>query len=405
MLEFGATHFPSFFPKVMARPADFADNDPFTGLQLLSDDAYLSLGSMEAVDWTPAPPEALTWRDYLPGFALSAALAALAIAANGWMPDSLPVGASVLALVGAILLRNALPLPVPVFARGCRWIVSNLIPVAIVALGAGLNLAILATDGLRFLGYIVAAVGVSTVLALSLGRLLGVKKLAALLIGAGTGICGSSAILAIAPVVDAEEDDILLSVGAINLVGLLAMFACIGLGAIFPIPAIDFGILTGATIHAVPTVAAAAFDHSPEAGQTATLVKLGRVAMLVPFVFVVSALWRRKHDSGKKATSKGILKFVPWFVWGFAATALIGSLGLIPQLVFADGPLSSSESTLSGAALLSSGGKFLLTVAMAAIGLQVGLKSMLRTGARAVLLSVVVWIAVTGLIGVLLRFT
>ena len=57
-------------------------------------------------------------------------------------------------------------------------------------------------------------------------------------------------------------DDILLSVGAINLVGLLAMFACIGLGSALPIPAVDFGVLTGATIHAVPTVAAAAFGQS-----------------------------------------------------------------------------------------------------------------------------------------------
>ncbi len=390
----------------MARPADFANNDPFTGLQLLSDDAYLSLGSMEAVEWTPAPAKAPSWSEFFPGILLASGLAIAAVMASRWMPASLPVGGSVLALVAAILVRNALPLPVSVFAKGCRWIVSKVIPVAIVALGAGLNLAILATDGLRFLGYIVAAVAVSAGLALLLGPMFGVRKLTALLIGAGTGICGSSAILAVAPVVDAEEDDILLSVGAINLVGLLAMFACIGLGAIFPIPAFDFGILTGTTIHAVPTVAAAAFDHSPEAGQTATLVKLGRVAMLVPFVFLVSALWHRKHrDSPAKHPGKGLTRFVPWFVWGFAATALIGTLGLIPEIVFPDGPLLSGDATLSGGRLLSSAGKLLLTVAMAAIGLQVGLKSMLQTGARAVMLSIVVWLVVTGLIGAMLRFS
>ncbi len=387
----------------MARPSDFANNDPFTGLQLLSDDAYASLGSMESADWSSAPSKSAPWREYVPGLALAGALAAAAVVASGWMPASLPVGGSVLALVAAILVRNALPVSAARFATGCRWIVSRVIPVAIVALGAGLNLAILATDGLRFLGYIVAAVAASAMLSLTLGRVCGVNRLTALLIGAGTGICGSSAILAVAPVIDAEEDDILLSVGAINLVGLLAMFACIGLGAIFPIPAMDFGILTGTTIHAVPTVAAAAFDHSPEAGQTATLVKLGRVAMLVPFVFLVSALWRRKHAGGTRKAAGGISRYVPWFVWGFAATALIGTLGLIPELVFAGSPLWSGAATVSGAAILAEVGKLLLTVAMAAIGLQVGLKSMLRTGARAVLLSVVIWIAVTGLIGVLLR--
>lgn len=385
----------------MVRPADFANNDPFTGLQLLSDDAYASLGSMESIDWSPPPRKTVPWSGSLPGVALAVALAAGALLAKPWLPDSLPVGASVLALVAAILVRNALPFPVARFAQGCRWIVSRLIPVAIVALGAGLNLAILATDGLSFLGYIMAAVAVSAGLALTLGRLFGVKKLTALLIGAGTGICGSSAILAVAPVVAAEEDDILLSVGAINLVGLLAMFACIGLGAIFPIPAIDFGILAGATIHAVPTVAAAAFDHSPEAGQTATLVKLGRVTMLVPFVFLVSMLWHRRGTAPGRVG--GLTRFVPWFVWGFAAMALIGTLGLIPDLIFPGGPLGGESATLAGAALLETGGKHLLTVAMAAIGLQVGLKSMLRTGARAVALSVVVWLLMAGVIGLLIE--
>ncbi|MCB1230402.1 MAG: putative sulfate exporter family transporter [Verrucomicrobiae bacterium] len=393
----------------MARTSDFANNDPFTGLQLLSDEAYVSLGSMEAVEWSAPEKKATPWRDFVPGFLLAAILAGAAVLINPLMPASIPVGASVLALVGAILIRNALPFPVATFVPGCRWIVSKVIPIAIVALGAGLNLAILATDGLRFLGYIVAAVALSTGLALLLGRWIGVRHITALLIGAGTGICGSSAILAVAPVVDAEEDDILLSVGAINLVGLIAMFVCIGLGAWFPIPAIDFGILTGSTIHAVPTVAAAAFDHSPEAGQTATLVKLGRVAMLVPFVLVVSAVWRRRHQektgASAKPTAKGMMKFVPWFVWGFTATALVGTLGLIPDLVFSDSPLPLSEATLSGASLLAKAGKLMLTLAMAAIGLQVGLKSMLRTGARAVLLSVVVWLIVTGFVGVMLKFS
>ncbi|MCB1234734.1 MAG: putative sulfate exporter family transporter [Verrucomicrobiae bacterium] len=393
----------------MSRPADFTNSDPFSGLQLLSDRALQSLGSMEAVEWTPAPAKDSPWRALGPGIAVAALVTAVAAGLAGRLPASLPVGASVLALTLGILLRNALPLPAAV-AAGCRWIVSRVIPVAIVALGAGLNLGILATDGPRFLGYILAAVTLSFFLAIVLGRWMGVKTVTALLIGAGTGICGSSAILAIAPAVDADEEDILLSVGAINLVGLLAMFACIGLGSALPIPAVDFGVLTGATIHAVPTVAAAAFGHGEEAGRIATLVKLGRVAMLVPVVFAIAALWRRRHPAGRTRSAAAggkVSRFVPWFVWGFALAALLGTLGLIPGLVFGGGntPLFPESRVLAGAALLSKLGKVLLAVAMAAIGLQVGLRSMLRTGVRAIALSVIVWLVVTGVIAALLRLS
>jgi len=377
----------------MTSAADSRSSDPFSGLQLLSDAAYDSLGSMETVDWVAARPRVPVFREFLPGVALSIALASLAVGMSYWLPSGIPLGASALALLAGVAVRNLLPWHA--WTRtGCRWVVSRLIPVAVVTLGAGLHLGVLADEGIAFLGYIVVAVVLAVAVAPLLGRCLGTQARTAFLIGAGTGVCGSSAILALAPAVDAEEEEILLSVGAINLVGLPAMFLCIAAGAVLPFSAQEFGIVCGSTIHAVPTVAGAAFDHSAEAGETATLVKLGRVAMLAPLVVVAASFWRRRKRGENGARGRSRRRAgggVPWFVWGFLLCALAGTAGLIPDLHFSEDGSIGKAMVIAGPDGIVTLGKGILLVAMSAIGLQVGIGSLIRSGARAVGLALAVW--------------
>jgi uncharacterized membrane protein YadS len=128
---------------------------------------------------------------------------------------------------------------------------------------------------------------------------------------------------------------------------------------------------------------------------------MGRVALLVPFVFLVATLWKRPETrssaSRKKSSFRRLCGFVPWFVWGFAATAALGTLGLIPRLRFSS-DWFSMNSEITGTEVLQSGGKWLLCLAMAAIGMQVGLKSMLGVGGKAVLMATLVWGIVAGTI-------
>ena len=181
------------------------------------------------------------------------------------------------------------------------------------------------------------------------------------------------------------------------------MFVCIGLGQLLPFDAVEFGILTGATIHAVPTVTAAALDHGPEAAQVATLVKMGRVATLVPFVLLVSACWRRSRKQtgspspARSGNWKRVTGFVPWFVWGFVVAAVAGTLGLIPEIQFTRGPLAM-ESSVEGAEILGTAGKWLLALAMAAIGLQVHLRSLLAVGARTVISASLIWLVLAAIV-------
>ncbi|MFK5922582.1 MAG: putative sulfate exporter family transporter [Verrucomicrobiota bacterium] len=389
-------------------PSSSLTRDPFSGLELMSEGAFASLGSMEAMDWDTLPQSKSP--SILKGLLLAFAITATAIASHHYLlkPAGIPLGSTALAMVVGIALQNLLTLP-SVIQSGCRWIVTRLIPIAIVALGAGLDLSVLASSGLRYLFFIVTAISVSIVSALFLGKLLKLKKSTALLIGCGTGVCGSSAILAIAPILKSDEEDIIVSVGAINLIGILAMFICISIGASFHIDAQTFGIWTGATIHAVPTVAAAAFDHSMEAGEIATLVKLGRVAMLVPLIIIIALVKHRQlnattSSNGTKSSSllsRGT-KLIPWFVWGFALMALTGSLGLLPELSFPSTVFSTEPLTLDSTQMIRTAGKLLLAMAMAAIGLQVNLKSMLTAGKKAIIAAMLSWVTLTVIVLTLL---
>jgi uncharacterized integral membrane protein (TIGR00698 family) len=245
-----------------------------------------------------------------------------------------------------------------------------------------LNLLHLASVGLPALAVIVLCIGVAFASAYYAGRVMGLGSKLSLLIGAGTGICGNSAIVAVAPLIDADDEDLVLSVGTINLFGLIAMFACPLLGDLLHVGSRAFGIWAGTTIHAVPQVVAAGFTHGPEAGALATLVKLVRVALLAPMLFVMALVYARHHLSPGEGGHRVIVhyaRFVPWFVWGFVGTATLGTLGLIPTLSFspaASVPQVLRIDSVSLVSLMTTVGEVVLTMAMASIGLEVAVRKL-----------------------------
>jgi uncharacterized integral membrane protein (TIGR00698 family) len=314
-----------------------------------------------------------------------------------------PVSAAIIAILLGLLIRNLLPVPDSI-AAGCKKLVKKVIPVAIVLTGAGLNLRHMASIGLPALCITIVCMALAIAVAYYLGRLLGLGERVAMLIGAGTGVCGNSAIVAVAPLIDARDEDLVLSIGTINLFGLVAMLACPVLGGLLHLGHDAFGVWAGTSIHAVPQVVAAGFALSPEAGTLATLVKLVRVTLLAPLVFVLALIAARHRAAPSRSGDRVIVhyaRFVPWFVWGFVATALLGTLGLIPTLRFEPADFlagSAGEVSISLIALLTSTGKILLALAMAAIGLEVNVRLLAGVSTRALvtgLLSSVVLAAVS----------
>ena len=373
----------------------------------ISSEALLSLDSMEGVYSLPvvekravAPVKAPTRDSVWPGYYLTALTAAIAYGVH-YLPFApfrvasesgvrRPISSAIVAILAGVLIRNLFPVPGSI-VEGCKVIVRKAVPLTIVLTGAGLNLALLATVGAKALTITAGCIAVATAAAYYSGRLFGLWPKTALLIGAGTAICGNSAIVAVAPLIDAADEDVTLSVGTVNVMGLVLMFLLPLAGGALKMGDEAFGVWAGSTIHAVPQVVAAAFAYSQKAGTLATLVKLVRVTLLAPFMIVlmlIHARQRRKSGESQAAITVHYSRFVPPFVWGFLALALLNTASLIPTLQFHVAPWVTGHAhdfAISSAAVLSEVEAMVLTLAMAAMGLEVSVRRLAKVGGPAIL--------------------
>lgn len=301
-----------------------------------------------------------------------------------------PISASTVAILFGLLARNLLALS-PAVVEGAKRIVKQTLPATIILTGAGLNLLHIANAGAPALMVTVSGIAIATLSAVWIGRRLNLQPGTGMLIGVGTAICGTSAIVAAAPLIRARDEDLSLSVGVINLLGLALMFAFPPLGALLALNDQQFGIWAGASIHAVPQVVAAGFAFSAKAGALATLVKLVRVAMLAPFLFLLGALYLR-GQSAPGAFKVHYWRLVPSFLWGFVALSLANTLGLFPTLHFATGGVLRGAS-IPLSAVLAELSNALLAIAMSALGLEVDLRFMAKVGGPALLTGVLASVA------------
>ena len=188
-------------------------------------------------------------------------------------------------------------------------------------------------------------------------------------IGAGTAICGTGAIIAAVPVIGAGDEDVAISVGAVNLLGLARMICLPLLGGLLQLPRDVYGIWAGTSIHAVPQVVTAAFAFGEESGSLATLVKLMRVTLLAPFLILLVLIYS-KNKAGEGYHVR-LSKMIPSFLWGFLLLAALTTMQLIPALRFelagwAPNSVRSFQVPLAG--VLVNVGNIPLTIMMAAMG-------------------------------------
>ncbi len=366
----------------------------------LTDDAYGALGSMEGMYHRPVVETARSAAAHerlahWPGYLFAAAVCAVAYGIH-YLPFApfqvvsdagvkRPISTAILAILVGLLVRNFIWAPASILA-GCKSIVRGVIPFAIVLTGAELHLSSVLQVGPSVLMIIVVCIALSMGAAYVIGRMMKLPRHTALLVGAGTGICGSSAIVAVAPLLETEDDDLAWSIGAINALGLIVMLLWPVVGEALRLSSSQFGVWAGTSIHAVPQVVTAGLAFSSEAGAMATLVKLVRVTMLAPLVFALAlAAARRRRATGAAGERMTVHygRMVPWFVWGFLGLSLLYTEGLIPELKFpAKGLLGGGGEpfVLPLVRVLKETGTALLALAMAAIGLELSVKSMARVG-------------------------
>lgn len=297
--------------------------------------------------------------------------------------EALAFGATWLeALVLAILVGTAVRTawtPGPRFHAGVAFSAKMLLEIAVFLLGASISARTILAAGPGLLLGIVIVVMLALTASYALGRLLGLPRRMATLVACGNSICGNSAIAAVAPVIGADGKDITASIAFTAVLGVIVVLALPLLVPLLQMSQLQYGVLAGLTVYAVPQVLAATAPLGAVAVQIGTLVKLVRVLMLGPVVLVLSLLasrLREESDVAAPAVSAGdrpsrgrppIHKLVPWFIVGFLALAALRSANLVPQ------------ATLAPMAVVSN---MLTVISMAALGLGTDLKVVARAGGR-----------------------
>ena len=271
------------------------------------------------------------------------------------------------ALVVAILLGMAVRTvwqPSERWRSGIAFSAKQLLEVAVMLLGASISFAAILASGYLLIGAIAGMVVIMLVISFGLSRMLGLKTKLSILIA-----CGNSAIAAVAPVIEADGDDIASSISFTAILGVLMVLGLPLLIPLLKLSATQYGILAGLTVYAVPQVLAATVPAGIVSTQIGTLVKLVRVLMLGPIVVGLSLFAaRRKRLAGHaKVVSISPFKLVPWFIIGFLVLAALRSFQLVPDIAIA--PVTKIAAVLT-------------VVSMAALGLGVDVRVLSTVGGR-----------------------
>jgi uncharacterized integral membrane protein (TIGR00698 family) len=318
----------------------------------------------------------------LPGIGLCAVVTVAAKLAEAG--EHLLVGRAWLeSLVLAILIGTAvrtLWTPDRVWRDGITFCAKTVLEIAVVMLGASLSAATILAAGPALLVGIVSVVMIAIGVSYGLGRAFGLPRRMATLVACGNSICGNSAIAAVAPVIGADGEDVATAIAFTAVLGVAAVLGLPLLATALHLSGLQYGVLAGLTVYAVPQVLAATAPLGAVALQVGTLVKLCRVLMLGPVCLVLSIVartWREEGDVLAPEISAGdrpaqasahrlaLGELVPWFILGFLALAAMRSFNLIP------GALLAPTASISGV---------LTVVSMAALGLGVDIRVVAKAG-------------------------
>ena len=291
-----------------------------------------------------------------PGLILISAIILLA----NFISQYIFIGVIASAIIISIVVKQFIIIP-DSCKNGINYSEKKLLNIAIILLGSTLDLSALYLIDIKIIGLLVLLILTSILSSIILGRIFNLSPSLSLLLGIGNGICGSSAIAAASPVLNAKEDDIGLSISTINILGAFGIFILpLTINSFFSGSLENQGIIIGSTIQAVGQVTAAGFIMGDEVGQTAILIKMIRILMLGPLLICLTFIYSPKTKNNKRS-----LFSIPSFIIGFTILCIIANLGFIPEKILQ---------------FLSNLSKYCLLFAMSAIGLNVSIKSIIDKG-------------------------
>lgn len=318
--------------------------------------------------------EQLSKWQWLPGIGFAFLIAIIAKMIENILPVSF-LGASVIAIFLGILINYFYPVEDTTLSSGIQFASKRILKFAIILLGASLNIATILE-----VGKISLIVMIFTLLAAFgggylLGKAFGLDWRLSSLISSGTGVCGGSAIAAVSPVIDAEDHQITYAMSSTFIFDMFMIILFPLMGQSLNMSDMSYGLWTGTAVNDTSSVVAAGYAFSEAAGDFATMVKLTRTLAIIPIVIIFTLIQMRLNRKRAGVTPDGHVNMnlkdvFPWFILGFLALALINSLGFIP---------------VAGAQLLKDISKFLMVVALAAIGLKTDLGKMKQSGLKPML--------------------
>ena len=328
-----------------------------------------------ARDYRQTSSSVMAWLGaILPGLAVTTGIALLATVAQRVMGIA-ALSPLMAAMILGMALRNLFGTP-DAARPGIVFSLRRVLRFAIVLLGFQLTLEQLRTVGLPGIGVISLVLVATFVFTKWAGRLVGVDSRLAELIAAGTSVCGASAVIATNTVTRGSEEDVAYAIACVTVFGTLSMLAMPILGERMEMVAAHYGIWVGATVHEVAQVVGTGFQYGAEAGQAATVAKLSRVMMLAPLILILGVLASR----GGKATHGSAP--MPWFVLGFIAMVVLNSIWSPPRVL---------HGQIVGLTT------FLLTMALAAMGLETDIHKLRAKGVRPLALGALAWLFISTL--------
>ncbi|MFH9826387.1 YeiH family protein [Streptomyces bobili] len=327
----------------------------------------------------PAPATAAAARpmygSWIPGLAVTVVLAVVAMAVGERLPVlSGPVTAVVLGVLVAAVRR-----PAPRLTPGMRMAGKPVLQTGVALLGAQLSLSQVLHVGASSLPVMIGSLAACLLAARVIGRRLGVGGDLRTLIGAGTGICGASAIAAVTPVIGAASAQVAYAISTIFLFNIAAVVIFPLVGHLIGMDPEVFGLFAGTAVNDMSSVVAVATAYGPGAVDDAVVVKLTRTLMIIPVCLGLALLAGRRARSAPSAPVRPA-GLVPWFLVVFLLAAAANSAGLVPAAAH------------PGLKELS---VFLITVALSAVGLSTDLTALRRTGPRPLLLGACLWVVVS----------
>ena len=305
---------------------------------------------------------------FLLGVAICFAVAGVSVFLEELIPGGL-LGASIIALFMGTIINSFFH---PAWMKpALKFTSKRILKAAIVLLGASLSVGTIMSVGKMTFFVMLFTFAMCFGAGYFIRKLFGLNWKLSNLISAGTGICGGSAVAAIAPVIDADDKDIAFAMSSTFLFDMVMIALYPLMGKALGMSDIAYGIWAGTSVNDTASVVASGYAFSEAAGDFATMVKLTRTIAIIPTVLVFAWIGVRMKKKEMQTTGVSnkvnMMKIIPWFIGGFLLLAIINSVGLIPA-------------TVSG--MMKSASKFLMVTALAAIGLNTSLTDFKKAGLK-----------------------